>query len=49
MDKLNNVKELNDLEGIGIKLNRQMEKINAKVMNAPSLELGKKNTVDRGR
>jgi hypothetical protein len=40
---------LDELEGIGIKLSRQMENINARVMAAPTLELGKSNAVDRGR
>jgi hypothetical protein len=34
---------------MGIKLSRQMEKINAKIIGTPTLELGKKNTVDRGK
>lgn len=37
MNKLKDCREINDLEGIGIRLNRDMEKINAKHMQAPTL------------
>ena len=37
MNKLKDCREINDLEGIGIKLNREMERINAKHMQAPTL------------
>jgi hypothetical protein len=34
---------------VGIKLSRKMEKINAKIIETPKLELGKNNAVDRGK
>jgi hypothetical protein len=38
-----------ELEGLGIKLNHRMQEINAKVISNPTLELGKKKTVDKGK
>lgn len=49
INKLKNAKQMDQLEGIGIKINRNMEKINAKVIETPRLELGKNNSVDRGK
>lgn len=49
MEQLGKVRELDELEGIGIRLSRQMENISARIINTPMLELGNKNSVDRGR
>ncbi len=40
---------MDELEGIGIKISHNMEKINAKEIVTPKLELGNKNIVERGR
>jgi hypothetical protein len=37
MTKLKNAKEMNELEEIGIKIHKDMEKINAKTINPPML------------
>ena len=49
MQKLKNVDELETLDKIGIKLNQNMEEFKAKIIPSPVLELGGKNTVDRGK
>lgn len=49
MHKLNKVDELAALDEKRIKLNQKMEEFKAKIIPSPVLELGSKNTVDRGK
>jgi len=49
MNKLKDSQEVEALRGLGIKINKEMEKLKAKVMPAPMLELGKKNSVEKGK
>lgn len=45
MNKLKRVEELFTLEKMGIKVNQNMEEIKAKIIPAPILELGSKNSI----
>jgi aubergine-like protein len=49
MRKLKNVDDLATLDKMGIKVNQNMEDLKAKIIPSPILELGRDNSVDRGK
>jgi aubergine len=49
MNKLKKVEELSSLEKMGIKVCQEMEEIKAKIIPAPTLELGGKDRIDPGK